>query len=151
MNGRTGQLAVPAILAFLDPLRPGDADGPDANDPERVDRGPPLERALDVRGQVEHERKGVQSEPEEEREHRTTRLPLRHPPDRGERRRGRGHVQDRIEDRDGCRLRVAADVGRERGPEVERDGGNEREHDGADVEDERVQDEPLPVTTEEYH
>ena len=149
VDRRTGEPGVAAILAFLDPLRAGDADGPHANEPERIDRRSRRERVLDVRGEVEDECEGIQAEPEEERRHRATRLALRHSPDGRERRRGRRHVQERIENGDGRRLRIAPDDGGERRREVQRHRGAEREDDRADVENERVESEPLTVPAEQ--
>ena len=104
---------------------------------------------MDVRRQVEHERKGVQAQPEKERRHRAARLALRHAPDGRQGGGGRGHVQERIEDGDRRRLRIAADDGCERRREVQHDRGAEREDDGADVENERIEGEPLTMPTKE--
>ena len=151
MDGRAGEPAVPAVLAILDPLRAGDANRADPNDPEGIDGRSGLERALDVRGQVEDKRKGVQTETEEKRGHRAARLALRQSPHRRECSRGRCDVHERVEHGDGRRLRVAADIGRECRREVHGHRGPQRDHDRADIEDQGVEREALIVPAKQQH
>ncbi len=145
VNGRAGEPAVPTVLAVLDPLRARDSDGPDAEEPEGIDRRPGLEGARDVRGQIEHERKSVEAKAEEERRDRATRLGPRHPPYRRERSRGRRDVEQRVEHRDRRGLGIAGHIGREGRREEQRHRRDQRQDDRADIEDEGVERELLTV------